>query len=197
MSWKTNITREDSHRDASRVQNCIGFVSLFGDETIQNCGQSVMNTTPESIADEEVTTKPSSSGSPPPSSLSLESDAAPLQSGKRKGVFGIPEDKESLEKNTSDDSLSASLHQSVSSIPVKKKRKRRNAIRPNSMDAKVVRNAADLHRAKEKAAEAGSTLSKEEKALCGLHDQLRSLNSSNDGSKEEASTSIIVPGHDL
>ena len=102
MSWKTNITREDSHRDASRVQNCIGFVSLFGDETIQNCGQSVMNTTPESIADEEVTTKPSSSGSPPPSSLSLESDAAPLQSGKRKGVFGIPEDKESLEKNTSD-----------------------------------------------------------------------------------------------
>merc|ERR1711991_554546 len=128
MSWKNNITVEDSQRDASRVQNCIGIVSPLGDETIQNCGQSHMNTTTESFADEDVTTKPFSSGSHPPSSLSLESDAAPLQSGKRKGVFGMPEDEEFLEKNTSDDSLSASLYRSMSSIPLKKKRKRRNAI---------------------------------------------------------------------
>jgi len=56
-----------------------------------------------------------------------------------------------------------------------KRRKRRNAIFPNSMGAKMVRNAADLHFAKQRAAEQGTELTTEEKALCGLHDQLAAL----------------------
>jgi hypothetical protein len=43
------------------------------------------------------------------------------------------------------------------------------------MGAKMVRNAADLHFAKQRATEKGTELTTEEKALCGLHDQLAAL----------------------
>lgn len=43
------------------------------------------------------------------------------------------------------------------------------------MSAKMVRNAGDLHRAKQRAAANGQKLTEEERALCGLHEQLAAL----------------------